>query len=306
MMKVNARFENYLIEALSQSMPTHVMENLCARLIPGYDLYRQTGFPATIPIPNIDAARQIVRDIKQLNSLPQFVEMLIDVNRHGLMGRQIQIRSLQRIIKELEELGLLFQEEYGIFVEDHRRGRTRSWGVLREGEIYELSFLRLDIVGSSELVRQHLKKNVDRAYMDLKNIAERIVVKREGRIWSWEGDGGLAAFYFGHKNIQATLSGSEILLELFMYNMLECDLSQPLQVRMAVHTGPCLYFDSLENLQSDTLRRLETIESKYTLADSLTLSPGVYTDLGTKLGFFFKAFKETAHKTLYRYKLSWE
>jgi len=305
-MKVSARFENYLIEALSQSMPMHVMEKLCARIIPGYDLYRRTGFPATIPIPNIDAARQIVRDIKQLYSLPQFVELLIDVNRNGLMGRQIPIRSLKRIIKEMEALGLLFKEEYGIFVEDPRRGRTRNWGVLREGEIYEFSFLRLDIVGNSELVRRHEKQKVEQAYEDLKRIMERIVIRREGRIWRWEGDGGLATFYFGHKNIQATLAGSEILLEIFMYNLLECGLLEPLRVRMAVHTGPCRYFNSLENLQSDTLRRLERIESNYTLPDSLTLSPGVYTDLGTKLGSFFSAFKETAHKSLYRYKLSWE
>jgi hypothetical protein len=305
-MKVSNRFENYLIEALSQSMPTHVMEKLCARLIPDYDLYRRTGFPATIPIPNIDAARQIVRDIKQLNSLPQFVAVLIDVNRNGLMGRSIQIRSLDRILKELEALGLLFREEYGIFMEDHRRNRTSNWGVLREGEIYEFSFLKLDIVGNSELVRRHDKATVDRAYEDLKKIAARIVAKREGRIWRWEGDGGLAAFYFGHKNIQATLSGAEILLELFMYNMLECALERPLSIRMAVHTGPCRFFNSLENLQSDTLRRLETIESRHTLADSLTLSPGVYTDLGTKLGSFFTPFKETAYKSLYRYKLDWE
>jgi hypothetical protein len=305
-MKVSARFENYLIEALSQSMPMHVMEKLCARLIPDYDLYRRTGFPANIPIPNIDAARQIVQDIKKLNSLPQFVEMLIDVNNNGLMGRQIPIRSLQRIIKELEALGLLFKEEYGIFVEDHRRGRTPNWGVLREGEIYEFSFLRLDIVGNSELVRQHDSKTVDRAYEDLKAIADRIVARREGRIWRWEGDGGLAAFSFGQKNIQATLAGAEILLELFMYNLLERALPEPLRIRIAVHTGPCRYFDSLENLQSDTLRRLEFIEAKHTLPDSLTVSPGVYTDLGTKLGSFFTAFRETPHKSLYRYKLAWE
>jgi hypothetical protein len=77
-------------------------------------------------------------------------------------------------------------------------------------------------------------------------------------------------------------------------------------VRIAVHTGPCPYHESFGRIQSDTLRRLNLIESRFTRPDSVTLSPGVYSDLGPKLSRFFEPFPGDAGGQLYRYHLRWE
>lgn len=305
-MRISSRLEDYLIKALSQSMSVPLMERLAGRVILDYDLHRHTGFPEAISIPQLDAAKQIIKDVKREGLSTRFIEVLIDVDRNGVMGRAISIRSLSQIINEIESLGFLFKEDYGLFVENDHLVKTRGWGVLREGVNYEFSFLSLDIVDNSGLVRQYSEKKISKAYRDLYELVSKIVERREGRIWNWEGDGGLAAFYFGGKNVQAALTGIEILLETLMYNLFDCPFEEPLRLRIAVHTGPCQFPNNFEDFQGDTLRRVHLIESQYTEEDCLTISPGVYSDLGTKLARFFKSFNIGRQKILYSYQLGWE
>jgi class 3 adenylate cyclase len=164
----------------------------------------------------------------------------------------------------------------------------------------------MDIAGNSQLVRKYPKAEVLRVYADLRKLLSGIVERRDGRIWHWEGDGGIAAFLFGAKNVQAALAGMEMLLELFMYNLLHCSFAGDLHVRLAVHTGPCQFLANYKEIRSDTLRLLETLEGRYAAADSLILSPGVYSDLGTKLECFFRPVAAADRHKLYQYSLGWE
>lgn len=305
-MKVSARLQNFLVQALAQSMTVELMEQLAGRVIPGYDLHRQSGFPPQIPIPQRDAAQLIVKDMVRQGRLRRFTEVLIDVERNGIMGRSVAIRFLSRIITEIESLGFLYKEEYGLFVEGGEGLKTRGWGVLQEGLIYEFSFLRIDIAGNSQLVRKYPKAEVLKAYSDLRGLLTAVVERRDGRIWHWEGDGGIAAFLFGAKNVQAALAGMEMLLELFMYNLFRCSFAGDLHVRLAVHTGPCQFFGNFKEIRSDTLRRLEALEGQFAAPDSLIISPGVYSDMGTKLESFFRPVGTTKRNVLYQYSLGWE
>jgi class 3 adenylate cyclase len=282
------------------------MQKLAGRVIPDYDLHRQSGFPPQIPIPQRDAAQVIARDMVRTGQLLRFAEVLIEVQRKGIMGRPVALRFMPRLIDEIEDLGFVFKEEYGQFVEGGERGRTRGWGVLQEGSSYEFSFLRMDVAGNTELVRKYPKAEVLRAYAELRRLLSAIVERRDGRIWHWEGDGGIAAFLFGAKNVQAVLAGMEMLLELFMYNLLRCTFAGDLHVRLAVHTGPCQFLDHFKEIRSDTLQRLEAMEGRYAAPDSLILSPGVHSDLGPKLARFFKPVATAERERLYQYSMGWE
>jgi class 3 adenylate cyclase len=304
--KRNIRFERLIVDALAESMTVHLMERLVRRVIPDYDLHQRSGFPENIPIPKADAAQQVYMDMTSENTLTPLIEVLIDVDRNGYMGRPVSVRLLPQILDELEEIGLYFDERYGAIIEGKQRARTIGWGVLREGFHYEFSFLRFDIVGNSNLVRKYSRKETVKAFTDVKKIIAGVVEKREGRIWSWEGDGALAAFYFGNKNTQVVLTGIEILLEIFMYNLTECPFNEPLNIRIAAHTGPAQFFSDVTRIHSETLNRLAEMEHYHTEADSLTISPSVYTDLGTKLERFFQPAQISSRNYLYRYKLEWE
>jgi hypothetical protein len=305
-MRISVRLERYLVNALSHSMDVQVMEKLVARIIPGYEIHKRIGFPESISVPKRDAAQQIIQDLKVNGLVCQFAEMLIDVDEHGIMGRRVAVHSLQQIISEIEEMGLRYDEEYGVFIEGNQKAKTRGWGVLRPGVSYDLAFLKLDIVGNSRLVRRYSESTITKTYTWLKKTFQRCVEKRNGRIWSWEGDGGLAAFYLNDKNVNAALAGVEILHELEVYNLFERVLKDPLEIRIAVNTGRLQYSESVDLKNSPPLRHVERMESHYTEPNGLTLSPVVYFDLGTKLEKFFEAYRISNEQFVYRYKLAWE
>ncbi len=305
-MKISRRLQRYLVDGLSLSMDVHLMQRLVGQVISGYDLHERSGFPPNYPIQALDAATQVVLDVAAEGVVTQFIEVLIGVDRNGHMGRRISIHTSREIIEEMEEAGFLFSEEYGVFVESRHGPQTIGWGVLKPGINYELTFLSLDIVGNTRLVRRYSEDKIAKAYSDLQTLVGAVVSKRNGRVWRWEGDGGLAAFFFGNKNVQATLTGMELLLELFMYNLFDCPFEEQLSVRIAVHAGPCQFNDDVHAMQNATLDRLHQIESEFTEPDTMTISPGTFTDLGSKLAYFFEQCEVSSRHFLYRYKLEWE
>jgi class 3 adenylate cyclase len=305
-MKVQARLATLFTSALSQALPVDLMQRVARTILRDYDIYERSGFPANIPMPRADAARHILKDFTREGKFLQLVESLINVTSHGDMGREIRIPLLPRIIAEVEDQGYRYSPEKGVFIEAGERSRTMGWGTLQEGTTYEFALLRVDIAGNSKLVRRYPRKHVKEVYASMKDLAARLVEKRDGRIWSWEGDGGLAAFYFGDKTIQATLCAMEILHELFLYNLLGKGLPEPVLIRLAVHAGPCRFLRSAKEAAGDTIRRVEFLESSYTRPGCLTVSPGIFTDLGSKLSPHFIPVAGPENGIIYRYGLEWE
>ncbi len=305
-MKVYARLRALFEQALTQSMSVDQMQRAARKVIPDYDIKERSGFPENIPIPRADAARHILRDFVRQGVFLRLIESLIQLTTQGDMGREVRIPLLSRIIAEVEEQGYTYSRQKGVFVEAGQRERTMGWGALNEGETYEFALLRVDIARNSELVRRYPRSLVNEAFSGVRTLVTRIVEKREGRVWSWEGDGALAAFYFEDKTIQATLCGMEIIHELFLTNLVGRALPEPLEVRLAVHAGPCRFVRSSRDSGGDTIRRVELLEASYTRPGMLTVSPGVYTDLGSKLSPLFAAAPGPDNGSVYRYGLGWE
>lgn len=305
-MKVQTRLATLFVSALSQSMTVDLMQKVARKVIPDYDLYERSGFPSSIPIPRVDAARQILKDVIRENYFLKLIESLLEVHVHGDMGREVKIPLLSRIVAEIEDQGYSYSPQKGMFLESSGRSRTMGWGTLREGRTYELALLRVDTVGNSDLVRRYPRSLIDATFASVRDIVTRTVEKRDGRIWSWEGDGGLAAFYFMDKTIQATLCGMEIIHEMFLFNLLGNSLPEPVSARLAVHAGPCKFLASAKESAGDTVRRVEVLESRYTKPGSLTVSPGVYTDLGSKLSPLFSRIPGPENINIYRYSLEWQ
>jgi hypothetical protein len=48
------------------------------------------------------------------------------------------------------------------------------------------------------------------------------------------------------------------------------------------------------------------MNNEYTTPDTMTISPNVYSDMGSKLELFFKPFSSKNGKYLYQYMIEWE
>ena len=251
------------VRSLSESMDVRTMTHMIRELFPGYDIYARTGFPESIAIPNLDVAKQIIDDVIAADLFPTFTAMLIQAQEEGLMGRKYNISYLRDIVKGTFEQGFIFDQVNRLFVEDPKVRHSRNWSVLKPNVEYTIAFLAIDIVGNTKLVRTHSKDVIRATYQDLRDLVQGCIGKRNGRIWDWEGDGGIVAFFFGNRNLSAVLSSMEILHELYIYNKTRCSLNEPLSVRIGVHSGSCEYTDNLEYLKkTDIVKETAALQEK--------------------------------------------
>ncbi|ADK82873.1 nucleotidyl cyclase domain-containing protein [Sediminispirochaeta smaragdinae] len=307
MKRIGSALINTSSKALAQSMTTKTMVVLAKKVFPNYDLYARTGFPSSMPIPNKEAARQIVHDMVKADRFLDFVLLLVEIGDKGLMGRRYTVPYMRDIISGVFELGYLYDTTNQLFVENPQYSITRNWGALKTAKEYTLTFLRIDIVGNSVIVRENQEEQVGAAYEALREICQNAVLKRNGRIWSWEGDGGLATFFFNNKNQSAVMAGREILHELFFYNKISCPLKSPLNIRVAIHSGPFDYTPDEEELKScETIKRIMDIESRMTLPDSMTISSVVKLMLDAISSTDLEPFTGKDQLEYYRYTLKLE
>ncbi|MBN2160747.1 MAG: hypothetical protein JW807_15265 [Spirochaetes bacterium] len=306
-MKVPSSLVSLTTRAVSESMDVNIMTNIAKDVIDGYDLYRQTGFRESMVVPQGTAARQIVSDIVKSGRYLTLINLLIQMHTVGYKGRIYQISHLKEIMREINDSGFIYDMENKMFIENPAVRRTRNWGALIEDQEYILSFLRLDIVGNSQLVRKYPDNIIQATYTDLRKIVEKSISRRNGRIWNWEGDGGLIAFYFGNKNLMATLSGMEIINELFIYNCLHCRLPEPVNVRVAANAGYCVYTQDLEELmKNDSIKETIQIESKFTQPNSMTISNTVSSKLDASILEGFKTVPVDSRTKYYAYSIMLE
>ncbi len=270
-------------------MDIRTMTHVAREIFPAYDIHERTGFPHSMVIPPLDVASQIVSDVLGSGKFLSYVRLLISAQDDGIMGRHYSITFLREIIKGTYELGFIFDSVNGMFTENPRVRKSRNWGALEEGVEYPFAFLAIDIVDNSQLVKTHTKTAISRTYDDLRSLVNSSIDGRNGRIWNWEGDGGLIAFFFGDKHTSAVLSGMEIINELYIYNRTSCALNKPLAVRIGVHGGSCEYSSNVEHLQ-----KLDTVIETYDMErlakhNSVNISVVVKVMLDEYISQHFKA-----------------
>ena len=178
------------------------------------------------------------------------------------MGHRYVLHGLNNIVAGLLNEGYNFDKVSGRFFENQRERISPNWGRLLEGDERKMAVLRVDIAGSSLLVRDNPRSKIEKAYDDVRHITNRVVTDRIGRLWSWEGDGGLAVFHFGQIEKMAVYAGMEILHELFFYNRLRNPLNAPVDVRLGAHIGMVRYSRSaLERQENETIKQAMALES---------------------------------------------
>jgi hypothetical protein len=298
-MKVRSALAQMLKKSLYESLDADMLERMAQDVISGYDLRKRTGFPPNIPMQSQTAAARIVDDVIEGDLYLHFVERLARLDREGFMGRSYRIAGLRELFKNIGAEGYVWDADTGLFMEDPRIRRTQNWGRLVQGEELRFSFLRIDIVKNSRIVKVHGESAARSAYEDLRSIFTRSVERRSGRVWCFEGDGALAAFLFGHSTTSSVLSGMSLLHELFLYNRMYNRIGEPIRLRAAVHTGPIRYLPDVgEILKQETCREVVEAESKWTPPDGLSITPAVAGTLDRVILDRFKQPPEPGSRAL--------
>ncbi|MCX8124871.1 MAG: hypothetical protein N3F66_12025 [Spirochaetes bacterium] len=281
------------------------MERIAKSIVPNYNLHKIMGFSESMPIPNKDAAAQILHDFSESKLFFKLVHALMEAQENGIMGRRYPIAHLHEIIAEIINLGFVYDKNNRIFIENAKTRKTPNWGVLEEDEEYIVTLLRLDIAANSKLVRKYESQLITQTYQGLRHIVTAAVEQRNGRIWNWEGDGCIAAFILGNRNMSAVCAAIEIFHELFLFNVIESQLPEPVNIRVAIDTGYCTYKHIPEELKkTELVKKIMEIESSFTPLNSINITNPVYSSLHAQIAekFTTKKIGATLH---YIYSIQW-
>ena len=260
-------------KCLALSLSVEQMNRFARLTNPSYDLYESYGFSKGHPIGLHEAADRIVGDMVQNGYYIDFVETLIQAESKGYMGRKFAFRGLDDVIGDVLQAGYSYDNATGQFFEDQNKQITRNWGRLLEGDERQMAVLRLDVVGNTMLVKNNPRTIIDKAYGDLREIVNKAVISRLGRLWTWEGDGALGVFMLGDYSCSAIYAAMEILNEMFVYNKTENPLNSPIKLRVAAHSGLLTYTESAtQTMKADTIRTAMTLESKAAVPNSMVVS----------------------------------
>jgi len=258
---------------LALSLSVEQMNRFAKLTNTDYDLYKSYGFSKGHPIGLHEAADRIVGDMVQSGYYIDFVETLIQAESKGYMGRKYAFRGLDDVIGDVLQAGYSYDTATGQFFEDQNKQITRNWGRLLEGDERQMAVLRLDVVGNTMLVKNNPRTIIDKAYGDLREIVNKAVISRLGRLWTWEGDGALGVFMLGDYSCSAIYAAMEILNEMFVYNKTENPLNSPIKLRVAAHSGLLTYTESAtQTMKADTIRTAMTLESKAAVPNSMVVS----------------------------------
>lgn len=266
------------------------------------DLYELTGFPKGCSIPRKDAAEQVVDYFFSTKRINLLLELIINIHKSGFKGEEVIIHNIKDILKEMEECGYEYKNDLSKVVFSENKGKRTDWGFLQEGKSYNFCFVSIDICGNSTLVRKYDSYHIKETYNNFKKLVSNSILSRNGRIWSWEGDGGLVAFLLDDFVNSAIFTSIDILNSLIKFNAIENFLNEDISIRIGINAGHAEYKKDTNLITSDAIEFTKIIEKKHTEKSSISISRHTYQYINALIREFMIE-KEINGLNVYQLKL---
>jgi class 3 adenylate cyclase len=252
---------------------------------PSFDLGEFSGFGDKIVIPKKVAADCIIRYFHSDRDLLKLIAYMITREGQGMSGGTVRLKGAPQLIALIRDKNWIYDPERGGFYRDQSVTRTSDWGYLHEGVEYQLTLVSIDVIGSSELIHSNVKVDLETTLTKLRAFVLRNVEGRDGRLWFWYGDGGIAAFYGEDSCSHGVLAMQTILYYLPIFNVIENELraESNFRLRIGIYFGSVEYKNDVSSIVSPSLKFVQEIEKNCQVPNSICISDSVYGKLADSL-----------------------
>jgi len=235
------------------------------------------------------AAEYLAIYFRDNSRIEDIVRFLIDLDCGSLNGRDIYISGLEDLMMTLRHAGIGYDfTERDFFPLEGKDCKDRWEECLKENKEYEFSFVSVDTVDSSQLSIDEQRKKLDQTYDSLHHLITMTALTYNGSLWSWQGDGGLLAFWGKSFILNGLFFCFEILGLLPVFNLKDSRISNDIKLRFGVDRGVALYKKDKGSIISKTINFASHLEKKYTDSNSITISENVYSVLNEKQKSYFE------------------
>ncbi len=281
------KLSRIISSTLSKNFNSEEIVYIARELERNFDIYEVSGFPSSMRLPAKDTADVVCRFFLEKKLLTELVNVILGLNNKQFRGKMVYLKDIGTLAKAIEDMGYEYSKESKGIRMSEKDGKRPDFGVCKEGEEYDFALMDIDIVKNSEIVNKFSYDLVKSTYTKIIAYFTNRIEKRGGRIWTWAGDGGLAAFYGNEMCVKAVNAAIDIVAGIPLFNAEHNDLPVDLNVRVAVHKGRCIYRENKDLMLSDDINFVVHLEKKFTHINSISLSENVFQELSDRHRKFF-------------------
>ena len=235
------------------------------------------------------AAEYLTTYFRDNSRIEDIVRFLIDLDCGSLNGRDIYISGFEDLMVTLRHAGIGYDfTERDFFPLEGKDCKVRWEECLKENKEYEFSFVSVDTVDSSQLSMEEQREKLDQTYDSLHYLITMTALKYNGSLWSWQGDGGILAFWGKSFILNGLFFCFEILGLLPVFNLKDSRISNDIKLRFGIDRGVALYKKDKGSIISKNINFASHLEKKYTDSNSITISENVYSVLNEKQKSYFE------------------
>jgi class 3 adenylate cyclase len=265
---------NTIIEMFSGELNSDQIDEIGRFLMKHHSSHSSLGIHNHVTVSSRKAAAALIEECSENRCEEDLLKFIIEIDGEKLLGKRVEFSGLENFMNALARIGYIYDPK------KRKLKRIReqleempNWGALKSGKEYEVSVASLDIVGSSELVKQHGQKKMEKLYYMFWNLLRRLLSVYDGRIWSWQGDGGLAAFALKRHHERAVLFAMELqqLMKVFNVNPRK-PIADEIELRIGLDAGPVKYMNDPGQIISDTINYAAHLEKSFTDPGGITIS----------------------------------
>ncbi len=299
MLIFKSRFKKIFTECISNSVDTRMLGKIIRKFDPHFDFSKITGISDKMVLQSGDAANISVDYYFNTENFNKYITEVINANYFGVDGYETPIYNITGLLYELFKLGYIYDKSLRKIILTDRNNSLLNWGILDEGEEYSFCFASIDIVENSRIVRQNKGINISETYKAFHDLLKIKVIKRDGRIWTWEGDGGLIAFYGEDAINMAVFAVLDFFLDIPFYNAVYNKLSNEIRFRAAIHPGKAIFRNNINLIQSKAIERVKEYEKNYAIPANLVISRLAMQSINPSLQSFFKPIDNIEDSSIY-------
>jgi len=230
-----------LIELLGDNFNYEEIIVIGRRFYPDFDIKTAENQYGRLRLPPHTSSENLVNFFRNSGGLSGLLRFLIDLDCHSLNGKEVQFCGLEDLLVVMRQYGIgydLKKREF-YFVFEHEC--APNWeGCLQENKEYDFAYVSVDIVKSSEMALYEDIKLVERIINALFDMIGRSAIQYGGSIWSWQGDGGIIAFWGPQCATFSVYFSMEALGLLPLFNLKENAFKNDMTLRFGVDSGKTL------------------------------------------------------------------
>jgi len=278
--------ERELVEMLSKSFTFNDLEALGKDIFGRkYDTHKLEGLTQRVSISPTTAAKRMVSECAENNKLETLALMLIQLDGNYLNDKIVRVFNLESFLYHQAQAGFIYNYKSRKFIQmSEDRSLMANWGSLKDGKEYTLTVASVDIAGNSKLVEKYGAPLMESVYNRLWEHIRDVLRTYDGRVWSWQGDGGLLAFPRDQDSNLSVLCCMNILLSMPVFNLRpENPIKQDIVLRIALDKGLIKFFSDTGRIVSKVINYAAHLEKLHTKSWGISVSDAIHKELSTQL-----------------------